>query len=158
MASDPGKGRAESLRLQGTSSQAAGYLSNRFFLRRNPDDDFRAAVSMDEIVCTDTHFVESSGDGHVVELSREWLFIVVRMSEFADRDDLSIRIENLPSIGIMLPSVIVVFHGDRKVADRLASTSDLDLQYIRLAGKGRRPKNNREQNRPGHRFFNLLET
>ena len=66
------------------------------------------------------------------ERARERLFIYVRMIEHAAGEHLAVRADDIPLVGVVIPTGIGMFQGDMKSA--VVAAAHLDVEYISLAG------------------------
>ncbi len=80
---------------------------------------------------------KASRDTDIRERPRKRLLVIVRVCKYAGSQNFAVRTQNLPPVGVVLPSLVIMPHRDIEPADRTALAGDIHVQHIGFAGKGR---------------------
>ena len=90
---------------------------------------------MDRIVGANGHFTDAVGDPYAWQRARKRLLVFVRMGKFPSAENGAVRSNDLPCVGIVVPTFIGMT--DRHIEPIRAGPflDDLDANHIRFTGK-----------------------
>lgn len=97
------------------------------------DRPLRTPIVVHAVVRSDSHSGNLGRDPDATQGAGKGLFIFVRMQQSTRREDTTAAIQNLPPVGVMLPTRIFMSHRDVKTVYSGPSLGDGDADDISLA-------------------------